>query len=195
MLTELHDHFPLRRTRVHEACGPGSTAFAAICAAQAEGPILWIAVAWNAEFASPVGLTEFLDPARLLAARVKDQTEALTVAEEALRDGSVPFVVVETSLPLTLTAGRRLQLAAEAGRSTGLCLIAQGAGSNAAETRWHCAPILDPAHSDSTPMRWELIKNKSGTLGTWHVRWDAASRRLDVVPPVGERPGSEDTPG
>ncbi len=68
-------------------------------------------------------------------------------------------------------------------------------GSNAAETRWRAAPLYDPEGGDSTLMRWSLIKNKSGTFGAWDVRWNHATRRLLVVSPVGERPGSQDAPG
>jgi len=110
------------------------------------------------------------------------------VAEEALRDGTTPLVILEISQPMGLIQGRRLQLSARAGKSTGLCLIPDGMGSNAAESRWHAAPIFDPfsAPGDSTLQRYELIKNKSGTLGFWHVRWDTASRRLHLVSATGE---------
>lgn len=196
MQPEFSTCFPLRPARMHEACGPGATSFAAMAAAQLRGELLWIREHWRPEGLNPLGLTAFLDPARLLIAQVKDQTEALAVAEEALRDGALPFVVVELGQPLGLTPGRRLQLAAKAGRSTGLCLIPEGMGSNATETRWHCAPVFDPTpRDDSTLHRWELIKNKSGTLGAWHVRWDAAARRLGMVSPVGQRPGPAGAPG
>ena len=128
-------------------------------------------------------------------ARTKGQTDALAVAEEALKDGAVALVVVEVTRPLDLREGRRLQLAARAGGTTGLCLIPDGMGSNAAETRWHAAPVFDPRKEDSTLMRWEIIKNKSGTLGAWNVRWDQQTHRLHVVSPVGERPGSARLPG
>ncbi len=77
-------------------------------------------------------------------------------------------------------------LAARAGKATGLAIIPEGMGSNAAETRWRAVPVLDPQRPDSTLMRWEIIKNKSGTNGAWHVRWDAAARRIIVVPPAGD---------
>lgn len=183
-MTDRHDMpFPLRTTRVHEACGPGASSFAAVCCVGVNG-VLWVREAWQSDVLNPVGLSAFFDPARLLMARTKDQTDSLAVAEEALRDGALPLVVVEITRPLDLREGRRLQLAAKAGNTTGLCLIPEGMGSNAAETRWHCAPVFDPA--DSTLMRWQLIKNKSGTLGDWHVRWDAAAHRLDVVSPPGK---------
>ncbi|MDY6860475.1 MAG: hypothetical protein SWN98_14180 [Pseudomonadota bacterium] len=193
MPADLSAHFPLRKSRVHEACGPGAPGFAGAVCAQGSGPVLWVVEAWRHEQVNPVAFGAFADPARLLVARAGDQREALAVAEVVLGDGAVPLVIVELGAPLSLKAGRRLQLAAKSGGTTGLCLIPEGMGSNAAETRWHCTPVFDA--SDSTRMRWELIKNKSGTLGVWDVRWDAAARRLDVVPPAGKRPGSQGAPG
>jgi protein ImuA len=181
--------FPLRPARIHEVCGPGAVAFA-ILAARMLPPVLWVREAWLPETLNPLGLAPFLDPAGLLLAQTNGQADSLAVAEEALRDGAVGFVAVEITRPLNLREGRRLQLAAGVGKTTGLCLIPEGMGSNAAETRWRCSPVFDDA--DSTLMHWELIRNKSGTLGDWHVRWDAASHRLDVVSPLAKRPGSAD---
>lgn len=194
MTQGFHSAFPLRPARVHEVCGTGATGFAAVTCAQVAGDLLWIRERWHPEGLNPVGLSAFFDPARLLLAQAKDQTDVLAVAEEALRDGAIALVVVEISRPLDLREGRRLQLAAKEGKATGLCLIPEGMGSNAAETRWRAAPQFDPAGMDSTLMRWELIKNKTGTNGAWDVRWDAAAHRLDVVPPVAKRPGSAGAP-
>lgn len=187
-------HLPLslRSGRVHEAYGPGAAAFGAVLCAQGKGLCLWIREHWQAEVLNPLGLARLLNPDRLMLARTKDQTDSLAVAEEALKDGAVHLVVIEISKPLNLREGRRLQLAAQAGGATGLCLTPQGMGSNAAETRWQCQPVFDPSLSaDSTLMRWELMKNKSGTLGAWHVRWDAKTHRLDVVSPAGSRSGAQ----
>lgn len=183
MTPDFAKSFPLRRARVHEVCGPSAASFATVCAAGLHGPVLWIREGWRPETLNPLGLALFFDPAKVLIAQVKDQSEGLAVAEEALRDGSTPLVVQEISQPMGLIQGRRLQLSAKTGKSTGLCIIPDGMGSNAAESRWHCTPIFDPfsAPGDSTLQRWELIKNKSGTLGSWHVRWDAAARRLNLV--------------
>ena len=195
MHTGFSSCFPLRRGRVHEACGPGAVTFAAIVAAQLSGPVFWLREAWITEALNPLGLLPFVDPGRVLRARSPDQTDALAVAEEALRDGAAPLVVLEITRPLDLREGRRLQLAAQAGAATGLCLIPEGMGSNAAETRWRVAPLFDPTQRDSTLMRWESIKNKAGTLGAWDVRWNPETRDLHVVPPVAERPGSAGAPG
>lgn len=179
--------FPLRAARVHEACGPLSVGLAVVAAAQAGGA-LWVRPAWQAESVNPEALAGYVDPSQVLLAQVKDQTEALAVAEEGLRDGALSLIVIELTAPLTLTAGRRLQLAAQAGQTTGLCLIPEGMGSPAAETRWRCDPVPDhdTQRQASTLQRWQLIKNKSGTLGVWYVRWSQAARRLNVVSSPGQ---------
>lgn len=175
--------YPLVPARVHEVCGPAAVSFALRLGAQLDGDLLWVRQSRLPERLNPLGFDGF-DPSRMIVAQACRQTEALAVAEEALRDGAVAMVVLEITAPLGLTAGRRLQLAAQAGGTTGLCLIPEGMGSNATETRWHCAPVFDP--DDSTLQRWQLIKNKSGTTGSFHVRWDAQARRVSVVSPAGE---------
>ena len=133
MRPDFDDCFPLRVARVHEVCGAGATAFAAIAAAPAQGPVLWLREAWRGDMLNPLGLAPFIDPSRLLVARSANQTDSLAAAEEALRDGAIPFVVAQITRPLNLREGRRLQLAAGAGGTTGLCIIPENMGSNAAE--------------------------------------------------------------
>ncbi|MCV2893437.1 ImuA family protein [Lentibacter sp. XHP0401] len=176
--------FPLRPARVHEVCGAGAMGFAAMAA---QRRCLWIRESWLTDTAAPQGLMSFLNPADLLLAHPKNQADALAVAEEALKDGALPFIVLEITRPLNLREGRRLQLAAKAGGTTGLCLIPEGMGSNAAETRWKAAPLFDTQSEDSTLQRWKIIKNKSGTLGAWSVKWDAQTRRINVVSEVAQR--------
>lgn len=182
---------PLRKARCHEVQGPGADAFAFTLAARLQGPVLWITEGWTPDQLNPVGYSQYADPAQLLLAHTKDQTDTLAVTEEALRSGAVALVVSELTQPITLLAGRRMQLAAEQGQTMGLSLIPQGSGSNAADTRWHCAPIFHP--SDSTHAHWEIIKNKTGTLSTWDVCWDEKTRHMLVVPPSGQRPRLADT--
>lgn len=189
MRVVLSDAFPLRSARVHEICGVGAMSFAAMAA---QGRCLWIRESWLSDTLTPQGLMTFLDPSQLLLAHAKDQIDALAVAEEALKDGALPFVVIEVTRPLNLREGRRLQLAAKEGKATGLCLIPEGMGSNAAETRWKVTPIFDvpnhnPTGEDSTLMRLEIIKNKSGTLKAWNVNWDGQTRRINVVSEVAQR--------
>ncbi|MEI4485261.1 hypothetical protein V8J36_03595 [Frigidibacter sp. MR17.14] len=181
--------FPPRPGRMHEVSGPGATAFAAALAAALPGPVLWVAEGWRAEPLNPLGLALWFDPSRLLLAFARDRIEALAVTEEALRHGASRLVVTELSEAPDLTQGRRLQLAAGAGNSTSICLIPEGAGCNAAETRWDCKPLADTGVEDSTLAEWKLTKNKSGTLGGWHVRWSISAHRLDLVSPAAQRPG------
>ncbi|MBK0329238.1 hypothetical protein I5535_18325 [Rhodobacteraceae bacterium F11138] len=178
------DAFPPRNTRTHEVCGAGAYVFAFALAVRLAGPTIWVREHWEPQLINPTGFAGFVSPAELAICNTEKQTETLAVAEEALRSGAVSLVVMQVNKPIELTEGRRLQLAARDGKSTGLAIISEGMGSNAAETRWRCTPGFDP--KDSTLQQWELIKNKSGTLGVWHVRWDTASRRFFVVSPTGK---------
>lgn len=194
--------YPLKRGRTHEVCGAGATYFAATCCQASPKPVIWLQPSWSHEALNPVGLAPYCDPTRILLARAKTQVDLLASAEEALRSGAVGLVICETYEPLSLTHGRRLQLAAETGRATGLILMPEGMGSNATETRWHCTPLAarqrghsaghrgqktDQEGLDSTRQRWDIIKNKSGTLASWVTVWDATSHRVIVVSETGER--------
>ncbi len=176
---------PLVPARVHEATGPGAVAFALMQAARQTGPVAWIAPAHEATGLLPAGMARIVSPARIMLVRAPSETDLLWSVEEVLRSGAVGMVIASPSKPLSLTAGRRLQLAAEAGRTLGLLLIREGAGSNAVETRWHCAPIWD--ERISTLQEWSLIRNKKGTSGTWAVHWHDTSRSVRVVSTAGER--------
>lgn len=184
--------YPLRSARMHELSGPASVSAALQIAAQIQGDVIWTKEDWLPEQLCPVGFGS-ADPARFICVQTKNQKDTLAVTEEALRDGAAPLVVAQITAPIDLTAGRRLQLAAKTGRATGLCLIPEGMGSNAAQTRWHVSSVFDA--DDSTLQKWELIKNKSGTIGAWHVRWHAKTRRIAVVSPARQRPGSQGATG
>ena len=193
MTPETMPSFPPSAGRTHEICGAGAHFFAFALAGQSSGQVVWAREDWRPDRLNPSGFSSFLDPGRLLVVSAGNQTDVLAATEEALRFGAVAMVIAELSQPLGLTAGRRLQLAARAGKATGLCIIPEGMGSNAAETRWRCSPVFST--DDSTLQLWELIKNKSGTLGDWYVRWGSASRRLYVVSQAGQRPGFEGVSG
>lgn len=190
------DPLTLRPRRVHEAEGPGRRFFALMQAlrvtAQTGRPVFWILPAHQPEGPMLWGLPQELAE-RLHLVRARGETDLLWAAEEALRSAEVGMVLAEPEKPMGLTAGRRLQLAAEAGRTLGLMLIRQGQGSNATETRWTCTP-LPAGYADSTLQRWSLIKNKSGTLGEWMVSWDGASAAFHLVPAAGQRPCPADPP-
>lgn len=192
MTRDFDSHFPPDNARTHEVWGPSATAFAFALAAslcgQSGKAVLWIREGWQGEQINPMGFAHYLDPQKLLIAQAPGHIDLLASAEEALRSGRVALVVMEVSQPIGLTEGRRLQLAATEGKTTGLCLLPEGMGSNAAQTRWRCTPVFDAtAHADSTLQRWEIIKNKSGTLKAWAVKWDAQTRRVSVVSEAPQR--------
>lgn len=179
------DPFTLAPARMHETGGLGRRAFALFQAARHTGPLVWILPAHAPDLPLLAGLPRGVGE-RLHLLRPAGETDLLWATEEALRATPVGLVIAEPEKPLTLTAGRRLQLAAEAGRTPGLMLIREGAGSNAAETRWHCNPL--PAKgADSTLHHWSINKNKSGTVGFWTVDWDGASAAFHLVSKAGER--------
>lgn len=186
------DAFALCPRRVHEAGGRGRRAFALFQALRHPGPLVWIVPAHVPERPMPTGLPEGVSD-RLLLLTPSGETDLLWTVEECLRAAPVALVIAEPQQPLSLTAGRRLQLAAEAGRTTGLMLIREGAGSNATESRWSCEPVA--GGQDSTLHQWSSIKNKKGTLGDWTVNWHGATAAFHLVPPAGERHQPAQPPG
>ncbi|MEM7505305.1 MAG: hypothetical protein AAF415_01065 [Pseudomonadota bacterium] len=182
MIDRFTSLFPPHPARVHEACGSGATVFAACLFSALGGNALWLRERWQSERVNPAGFALYSDPKNILFAEPETHRDMLAVAEEALRSGALSLVVAETSQPLDLTAGRRLQLAAQAGETRGLLLIPEGMGSNAAETRWRCQPRFHD--QDDTRQNWALIKNKSGQCGNWSLRWDPQARQIREISPA-----------
>ena len=186
------DPLTLRARRVHEAEGRGRRAFAWFQAARCPNSLVWILPAHAPEGPMLRGLPQGVGE-RLHLLRPVGETDMLWCIEEALRAAPVGLVIAEPSKPLSLTSGRRFQLAAEAGRTSGLMLIQTDAGSNTTETRWQCEPMVN-AQADSTLHRWTLKKNKQGTLGDWVIDWNGASAAFDMVSEAGERHQPAETP-
>ncbi|MES2666894.1 MAG: hypothetical protein V4712_12395 [Pseudomonadota bacterium] len=187
------DPLTLIAARVHEAQGRGRRAFALFQAARTSGVLIWIMPTHIPELpfldALPSGVNE-----RLHLFRPTGETDLLWSVEEALRASAVGLVIAEPQQSLSLTAGRRLQLAAEAGQTRGLMLIRNEAGSNAAESRWLCESAPG-AGRDSTLQRWSLIKNKKGTIGSWVLDWNGASSAFNMVSEARERYEQAPSPG
>ena len=189
------DPFALRPARVHEAEGRGRRAFALFQAARHAGPLVWISPAHIPEVPMLRGLPQGVGE-RLHLLRPSSEADLLWCIEEALQAVPVGLVIAEPEKPLSFLAGRRQQLAAETGRTTGLMLIQTGAGSNAAETRWQCQPLAaqTKASADSTLHRWNIKKNKSGTIRDWTVNWDGTSPAFYMVSEARERYEPAQTP-
>lgn len=179
------DDFTLLHRRVHEAEGRGRRAFALFQAARHPGPLVWILPSHVPELPMLRGLPSGVGE-RLHLLRPVSETDLLWCVEEALRSAPVAFVIAEPEKPLSLTAGRRFQLAAEAGRTTGLMLIRQDGGSNATESRWNCEPVVSKT-ADSTLHQWSITKNKKGTIGSWVLNWNGAPTAFHMVSETGKR--------
>lgn len=164
--------FHLRPCRAHEVQGSGRIFFA-LWQAQRYESAVWI----SPDLASEIPLAPSVTFVK--AAGV----DILWAAEEALRGLPHALVIAQPEAPLSLTAGRRFQLAAEAVGTTGLLLVRPGAGSPATETRWDCEALPSP---DSTLHRWSLIKNKNGTCGEWTLNWDGTSASLHMLSATGQ---------
>lgn len=172
-----------------------ATLFLAGIAARTHGPLLW-AVRRHDLFAP--GLAQAgIAPERLLYAEARDDAELLAVMEEGLRHRGLGAVIGEARRVET-PATRRLQLAAEGGRTVALLLKRHGrdggdpfAVPSAAITRWKIAA----ASSAPLPVegvgrsRWnlELIRQRGGESATWIVEACDETGRCALPADVADR--------
>jgi protein ImuA len=206
-------------TRIGGALNGAVTAFAAALAGKAQRararPIVWIAPRTGPrESLYAPGLAGFgLDPADLIAVRIPPGGDfaatALWAMEETLRASTVGLVCAEIE-DMSLTASRRLQLAAETGAETGggLGLLlrrdtgnAPGAAlpPTACVSRWRIAALPGgPAEYANLPgvTRWqaELLRVRGGRPRTWQLEWSndghdksQAAGGFALVPPLRDR--------
>ncbi|KUJ80603.1 hypothetical protein AVO45_06040 [Ruegeria marisrubri] len=187
----LHPEISLPLARVHEACGPARRSFALWLAGRAQGPVLWISPAWEADQLNPDGMMPFADPARFLFVRPTRPEDLLWCMEETLRSGAVPLVVADLPGAPGLTPVRRMHLAAEQGGAMGraplgLLLTPGEGGAQGIETRWHMAP----AHRGEVCC-WTLARRRARALppATWRATQTAPRTGMEL-----ERIGGEPAP-
>ncbi|MDA0664879.1 MAG: hypothetical protein O3B08_18870 [Proteobacteria bacterium] len=213
-------------TKIGGALNGAVTAFAAALAGRAQHtrarPIVWIAPRTGPrESLYAPGLAGFgLDPADLIAVRIPLSGQggdfaatALWAMEEALRAPTVGLVCAEIE-DMSLTASRRLQLAAETGGGMGLLLRRDIGRDGGAETalpptacisRWRIAALpggptmIAGAEYSNLPgaARWqtELLRARGGRPRTWQLEWndDAQDNNSQtqggfaLVPPLRDR--------
>ena len=199
----------LRVDALHEVMGAGpdlqhaaaAARLAAGVLARRPGPVLWVLE--RADLFAPGLASAGLHPNRVIFARAG--RAGLLAMEEGLRHRGLAGVVLELSGPLSLTASRRLHLAAEATGVMALVLRrpwrageAPG-GTTAAATRWQVSalpsgPVLP--HAPGVPglgrVRWrlDLLRCRGGHPGSWDVEGCDAQGRLGLVPALADRPAA-----
>ncbi len=179
--------------------------------AAARRPVVWVMHEMMAQEAGRPhgsGLHEMgLTPRDLLLVRTRDVQTLLAVGEEALRSPAVGAVLLSAwgeAKAFSLTASRRLALAAETGGAT-LFMARAGAAPcpSAAETRWSVRSCASEPLEDGAPGRPSfsvtlLRRRGSGATGTWIMEWDREQRIFrppaslsgDLVPLVAQRPAA-----
>jgi protein ImuA len=126
---------------------------------------------------------------RFMTVTLKNPVSALWVAEEALKSGAMALVITDVDAKATsLTATRRLSLAAQAGKSAGVMVFTTPQnGATASHTRWiaSAARSQPPPHNMQAPgpPSWnlELVRARGGRPGAWIVEWQDAPHRFNLV--------------
>ena len=194
----------LATARVHEVVSEGDVAdgaglgftlvFIARLMARLPGPVLWCGR--HLDLHGPGLALLGIDTGRLILARARETTDILWAMEEGLRSAGLAGVAAELPRPLDLTQSRRLQLAAEAGGTTGLILRARPAAAaspSAVETRWRVVSQLGAASAEGvgvgrTTWRLTLERCRGGASADWLVELDDATGDLALAAAVHDRP-------
>ena len=170
--------------RVHEMCGNARRLLAVLVAVQMQGPVFWIAPAWQPDRLNPDGLGRLMNPGRITFLDPVRAEDVLWCMEEVLRSGAVPLVVADIPAPPGLTPVRRLHLAAETGasetgtRPLGLLLTPGQGGAPGIETRWH----MSGDHRPGAGSGWRLDRLRARTAPpkSWRVvRGDGGFRLVE----------------
>jgi len=166
-----------------------ATGFVAGLAARVAGrrPLLWVRQDFceiESGALSSSGWAELgLDPRLLVTVRAADVEAALRTAVDALGCEALGAVVLEVwgeARQLDLVASRRLTLAAQTSRVTGLLLrVAAEPQPSTAETRWivraahspPAAPFVSVAAWGAPVFDAQLVRNRHGPVGRWIMEW------------------------
>lgn len=192
---------------LHEVAGGaeealyGATAarFAAGILARAQGEVLWCRR--QADLFAPSLAQTGLPPHRVIFADAGDEAGVLAAMEEGLRWPGLAGVIGEVG-KLSMTASRRLQLAAEKSGQIAIAVrrwrrIADAADlgqPTAAQTRWRVSPLPSSPLPPSVPgvgrPRWflELLRCKAGEAFDIELEACDAKGHLRLPAPLAHRP-------
>jgi protein ImuA len=195
---------------LHEFAGTGAgtehgTAPALLAAgllAGATGAVLWVLE--RSDLHPPALAAVGLGSERVVYVQACKPRTVLLVMEEGLRHRGLAGVVGEFGGGLSLTASRRLQLAAERSGVTAFLLRRSRrfddpmlAQPSAAVTRWRVAAVPSGpplAHAPETPglgrARWrlDLVRCRGGGPRSWIVEACDATGRCGLVTDMADRP-------
>jgi protein ImuA len=180
---------------LHEVAGGGNGAidgaaaalFTAGIAARARGKVLWCLT--RPDIFAPAIAQAGLLPGRVIYVEAGDEKSVLACFEEGLRHGGLGAVVAEVAR-LSMTASRRLQLAAESSGAIGIAIRRWRRQTEAADfgqptasvTRWRVSAL--PSTQLPVPgvgrARWqlELIRSRAGESADFEVEACDAKGRL-----------------
>jgi protein ImuA len=201
---------------VHEVAGAGTQVehgaaaalFVAGILARLSGPVLW--ALQQPDLFAPGLDGAGLHPDRVIYIEAGKPRTALDTIEEGLRQAGLAGVVGELTGRLTLTASRRLQLAAEQSGVT--CFVlrrsctqndAGRAEPTAAATRWRVAQLPSPPplpHAPGTPglgrARWQLdlVRCRGGEPASWIVEASDATGHLRLSADLADGPAATPVP-
>ncbi len=167
-------------------------------------PLLWCQAAVEAkDFGRlyPPGLTPWgLAPGRLLLVEAPRSKDILWAMEEGLRSTALAAVVGELGTEglgsTSLTATRRLALAAQQSGCPCLLLRSGETGASAARTRWRIAGApsrpgpLDPRAPGGPSWRAELVRCPQGRPAAWTLEWSHETDSFHLAAAVVDRPAA-----
>jgi protein ImuA len=181
--------------------GTAAALFTAGIAARTQGQVLWC-LARQDLFAPGLAQAGLL-PDRVIYLDAGDETSVLACFEEGLRHGGLGAVVAEVAR-LSMTASRRLQLAAEASGAIGIAIrrwrrqteVADFGQPTAAVTRWRVSAL--PSTQLPVPgvgrARWrlELMRCRAGESADFEVEACDAKGRLALPSNLVHRSGPKE---
>jgi protein ImuA len=194
---------------LHEVAGGGNGAihgaaaalFAAGIAARTRGKVLWCLT--RPDLFAPALAQAGLVPDRVIYVDAGDDKSVLICFEEGLRHGGLGAVVAEVAR-LSMTASRRLQIAAESSGTIGIAIRRWRRPAEAADfgqptasvTRWRISVLPAtplPAPGVGRP-RWqlELIRCRAGESADFEVEACDAKGRLALLSNLVHRPAAKD---